>query len=171
MARSATSASSKRRNEVREQGMIPKSGCRFSEKIMLKKNKQSQKAVSLKIISPWRVSAIAGAGEMGAQQRDVAAIGAEENVKRVAGKRHRADEPFQRDIRRHTREQKPRYAEAGRFVEQIAGQQRGDGVADARNEAKNRFDAEADIGAGHDEGGVERGRQYIEPVERGEIGR
>ena len=143
--------------------MIPKSGYRFSEKIMLKN--KSEMRIQPKVISLC-VSAIAGAGEMGSQQCDVAAIGAEENVERVAGERHCANKPFERDIDRHAREQKPRHAEAGRFVEQITGQQRGDGVADAGNEAKQRFDAEAHIGARQDEGGVERGRQYVEPVER-----
>src|ERR1700745_1270619 len=59
---------------------------------------------------------------MGPQQRDVAAVGAGENGKRVAG---------------------------------------------AWNEAQQRFDAEADIGARQDERGVKRGRQYVEPVKRG----
>ena len=50
---------------------------------------------------------------MFAQQRHVAAIGAEKNVEGVAGDWHRADQAFQRDISRHAREQKPRHAEPG----------------------------------------------------------
>ena len=133
---------------------------------MPRKTNQSEMPIQLKIASLWCVSTIAGAGEMGAQQRDVAPVGAEEYVERVAGKRHRANEPLQRDIRRHAREQKPRYPEQRRFVEQITGQHRGDGIADARNEAKKRFDTEADIGPRQDERRIQRGRQYIEPVER-----
>jgi len=146
--------------------MIPKSGYRFSEKIMLRKTNQSEMPIQLKIVSLWCVSAIAGAGEMGTQQRDVAPVGAEENVERVAGKRYRANKPFQRDVGRHAHEQQPRHAEPGRFVEQITGQRRGDEVADARNEANKRFNAEADIRARQNEGGIERGCQHIEPVER-----
>ncbi len=145
--------------------MIPKSRSWFSEKMMLKQPKRN--ADSTQHRSLWCLSAIAGAGEMGTQQRDVAAISPEENVERVAGERHCANEPFERDIGRHAREQKPRHAEPRRFVEQITGQQRGNGVADAGDEAQKRFDAEADIGAWQDEGGVERGRQHVEPVERG----
>jgi hypothetical protein len=147
--------------------MIPKSGYRFSEKIMLRKTNQSEMPIQLKIVSLWCVLAIAGAGEMGAQQRDVAPVGAEENVECVAGKRHRANEPFECDIGRYAGEDKPRHAEPGRFVEQITGQQRGDGVADAWNQAKKRFGAEAHIRARQDERGIERGREQIEPIERG----
>src|SRR5262249_1355759 len=146
--------------------MFPNSGCRLSEKIMLKKTNQSEMPDQLKVILLWWVSAIAGAGEMATQQRDIAAIGAEEDVEGVPGERHRANEPFQRDIGRHPREQEPRHAEPGCLVEQITGQQRGNGVADAGNEAQQRFDAEADIGARQDKRGVERGGQDIEPVER-----
>src|SRR5215472_13246554 len=89
--------------------MFPNSGCRLSEKIMLKKTNQSEMPDQLKVILLWCVSAIAGASEMATQQRDIAAIGAEEDVEGVAGERHRANEPFQRDIGRHPREQESRH--------------------------------------------------------------
>ena len=42
-----------------------------------------------------------------AQQRDIAAVGAEEDVEGIAGKRHRADRAFQHHIGRHARHNKP----------------------------------------------------------------
>jgi hypothetical protein len=53
---------------------------------------------------------------MFAQQGDVAAIGAKENVKGVAGQGHRADYPFKGDIGGHARQQKSRHAEPMRFI-------------------------------------------------------
>ena len=45
---------------------------------------------------------------MPAQQRDVAAVGAEQDVEGVSGERYGADRTFQQDIRQHADEQKAR---------------------------------------------------------------
>ncbi len=101
-----------------------------------------------------------------AQQRDVAAVGAEHDVEGVAGERHGADRAFEDDVGHHAREQSARHAEAVGLVQQIAGQRGGSGVADAGHQPQQRLDAEADVGAGQHERRVEHGGEPVEPIKR-----
>ena len=102
-------------------------------------------------------------GEMSLQQRHVAPVRAPHHVEHVAHERHRADHAVQRHVGQHARDQMARRAERARLAHDVERHHGRDRVADAGDETDQRVDAEPDIGARHDEGGVEQRRQRVEP--------
>jgi hypothetical protein len=104
--------------------------------------------------------------EMIAKNSDIAAIGAEGNVERVTDEWNGAHDAFEGNIREHAREDMLRHTERMRLIEQVTGQRGGDEIADARDEPYDRLDAEADIGSGQEECGIEHGREPIDTVKR-----
>src|SRR6202158_1970632 len=97
------------------------------------------------------------------QYPHVADVGAEQHIERIACDRHRPGHALDRDIAEHPRRDVPGRAERARLAHQPQRDRRYDDIADHRDQSDNAVDAVADVGAGQDEGDVQKFCQRIEP--------
>ena len=71
--------------------------------------------------------------------------------------------PSSATLHQHARDDMARRAERAGLAHDVERDHRGDGVADAGDEADDGVEAEADVGAGKDERGVEQIGERVEP--------
>ena len=97
------------------------------------------------------------------QQRHVAAVAAPHHVEHVTGDWYRADYAVERDIAQHAQNDVAGRAEHASFLDDVEGKERRHHVANTGDEADQRIEPEADVGAGDQYSGVEQRRERVHP--------
>ena len=82
-----------------------------------------------------------GMPEMLVNDAQIALVRFEEHVEEVARERDGADGRIDRDVADHPRDLPARQAEPTRFPDDVAGERRRDGIADARHQPDHRIES------------------------------
>ena len=100
-----------------------------------------------------------------AQQPRVAHIGAKQHIEGVAGDRYRSDHALDCDIAEHARRQMPWRPQRARLTHHPERERRRDDDADDGNQSDDPIDAIPDLGAGQDEGDIEKPGDRLQPLD------